>query len=50
MQGKRQKASQQALEHVDHAQKSIADFRVDGVNPDGMLIRPHFQAAALGGA
>jgi hypothetical protein len=47
MQGKRQKASQQALLHVDRAQQSIADFRADGVNPDGMLIRPHFQAAAL---
>ena len=47
MKGKRQTASTHVLEHLGRAEQSIADFRTDGLNPDGILIRPHFQAAAL---
>ena len=34
-------------EHVDRAQDAIRDFWRDGVNAEGVLMRPRFQAAAL---
>ena len=47
MKARRQTASKLVLEHLERAEQSLKEFRTDGVNEDGILIRPHFQAAAL---
>jgi hypothetical protein len=47
MSDKQSKATDQAREHVDRAQDAIRDFWRDGISADGVLMRPHFQAASL---
>jgi hypothetical protein len=36
-----------ATDQVDRAHDAISEFRRDGINADGVLLRPHFQAASL---
>jgi hypothetical protein len=40
-------ATEQVREHADRAQDAIRDFWRDGINAEGVQMRPHFQAAAL---
>jgi hypothetical protein len=47
MRDKREKATRQVLEHVARARAALDEFADDGINPEGVLMRPHFQAAAL---
>jgi hypothetical protein len=47
MSDKQSKATDQAREHVDRAQDAIREFWRDGINANGVLMRPFFQAAAL---
>ena len=47
MQGKREKATRQVLEHVQRAREALDDFRGDGISAEGELTRPLFQNAAL---
>ena len=44
---KHAKATIQVLTHVDRAHDAISEFRSDGINADGVLMRPLFQAASL---
>jgi hypothetical protein len=44
---KREKATHQVLEHVARARAALDQFAEDGVNAEGVMVRPHFQAAAL---
>ena len=41
------KATEQVVAHVDRAHDAISEFRSDGINADGVLMRPLFQAASL---
>ena len=47
MERKQQKASRQALEHVQRARAALDEFTTDGISAEGELMRPHFQGAAL---
>ena len=47
MVGKREKATAQVLEHIARARKALDEFGEDGINAEGRIMRPHFQAAAL---
>ena len=47
MSTKQSKATGQIREHVDRAHDAIIDFRRDGINAEGVLMKPVFQAAAL---
>ena len=47
MADKHAKATVQVLAHVDRAHDVISEFRSDGINPEGVLMRPLFQAASL---
>jgi hypothetical protein len=44
---KRAKVTALVLEHVQRADDAVKTFRTDGVNPEGVLAHPQFQAAAL---
>ncbi len=44
---KRAKVTSLVLEHVDRAIDAVGNFRDNGVNAEGALTHPHFQAAAL---
>jgi hypothetical protein len=41
------KATDQVREHADRAQDAIREFWRDGINAEGVLMRPLFQAASL---
>jgi hypothetical protein len=41
------KVSRLVLEHVERAIDAVANFRDNGVNAEGVLTHPQFQAAAL---
>jgi hypothetical protein len=47
MSGKQSKATDQIRDHVNRAHEAINEFRRDGINADGMLMRPIFRAASL---
>jgi hypothetical protein len=44
---KQEKATRQVLDHVDRARGALDDFRRDGINAEGVLASPLFQAASL---
>jgi hypothetical protein len=44
---KRAKVTALVLEHVQRADDAVKNFRTDGVNAEGILSHPQFQAAAL---
>jgi hypothetical protein len=41
------KATKQVRQHVDRSQDALREFWRDGVNAEGVLMRPHFQLSAL---
>jgi len=43
---KRMKATQHVVEHIQRVQQTITEF-VNDISADGVLLRPHFQAAAF---
>jgi hypothetical protein len=47
MRDKREKATKQVLEHVARARQTLEDLHSDGINAEGVMMRPHFQNAAL---
>jgi hypothetical protein len=47
MSGEQSKATDHVREHVNRAHDAIIDFRRDGINTEGVLMKPVFQAAAL---
>jgi hypothetical protein len=47
MSDKHSKATDLVRGHVDSAQDAIREFWRDGINGDGVLMRPVFQAASL---
>ena len=44
---KHEAATRHVLDHVDRARGALDDFRRDGINAEGVLTSPHFQAASL---
>lgn len=44
---KRVKVTRLVLEHVERADDAVKNFRENGVNAEGVLAHPSFQAAAL---
>ncbi len=46
MQDKLAKRTTQVLEHVERAREAISNFREDGINAEGVLTHPQFQASA----
>jgi hypothetical protein len=44
---KRAKVTSLVLEHVERAIDAVGNFRDNGVNAEGALTHPQFQAAAL---
>jgi hypothetical protein len=47
MSDKQSKATDLLRGHVDSAQDAIREFWRDGINAEGVLMRPRFQAASL---
>jgi hypothetical protein len=43
----RAKTTRHVLEHVQRAREALDQFRDDGINAEGELMRPQFQAPAL---
>jgi hypothetical protein len=48
MSNKQSKATDQVREHVDRAHDAISDFGRDGINAEGVLMRPLWRGGALG--
>jgi len=44
---KRETATRHVLEHIERAREALKDFRSDDISTEGVLMRPHFQGAAL---
>jgi hypothetical protein len=40
-------ATEQVRAHVNRAHDALSDFQRDGINANGVLMRPSFQAASL---
>ena len=47
MSTKRSKATELVREHVNRAYEALSDFQRDGINANGVLMRPLFQVASL---
>ena len=44
---KKDETTRKVLDHVERSQAALADFRSDGTNAEGVLMRPRFQLAEL---